>query len=1316
MKTAVRWLLWLTSGALLLLLSTLGLMWVWINADSSFNTALLHAARWLPAGHSLQTREVQGSIAEGGHIGWLRWQHGGLSVEASGVYLRWSPAALLEGKLHISELAVNTLRVQDQRPAAPDSPIVPPTQLGLPLKVQASVRVGALQWLSSTPQDFGAFGFEYIFDSDQHKLDKGYADILSNKFNFSGQLQAQGNLALVLQVAGTVRQAMPGSAESLEVRAQAELNGFLAGQGSKLTLSASLQPRVGQDLRRQNAPAAMQAQLSAQVTPWQTQKIIQAQGQWQRLNLAALWPQLPQTRLDGTLTVQPRGPSWQARVQLRNTLPGSLDQQRVPLQSADAELSYLQGGWRVQALQALGAGGKILAQGQLPAAAQGVGLSPWQAQMQVADINPAAIDSRLPADAIGGNISARQETQGIHFEVKLAGRVIALSGLNQPPVPNTTPGLQLLAQGVWTDPQLRLSQLRITTDQAQLQAQLDYHTTEYAGQGQLTLDVPGLRATVAGQLGRTDGAGSSTLDLSDAALAMRWLERWPGMRQRLGPALAATQLNGQAHLSAQWRGGWQNQGHDLALVAQVRSPRFDWAPRSNAAASATQPAGRSRELQIDASGTRDHFVLEGQGEVDFKQQQMAWRTRVQANRTPTDAWQAQLQQLDLDLRVGQPQQLWQLALGDPAGSGSATTVAPPGVLLDWTTSAQRQTLNVAAGQAHLKGPLGGISLVQWQPLRWSQDQASADSTKTPPPQWQSQGKIDRLPLAWVDLLGSKTLADLGLGSDLTFSGQWDAAQSDTLHASLLLERSSGDLHLLAGTVGDQAVPAGMRETRLQVNLDGDRLSGNLRWDSQRAGRALMAVSTQLQRQNQTWALPGTAPVGGSLQLDMPPMDAWSVLAPPGWRMRGTMNAHVNLDGTVDQPQWSGTLRANDLALRSLVDGIDFGQGRFEARLHDQQLDISSFSLRGAGASGAQGDNSAVGGTLDITGSAQLRPALPAERRLHLQLQAKAQALRLSARPDRRITVSGKLSADWLDAKLTVRGALLADQALVTLPEASTPQLGSDVVVRGADRLKLEPRPAASNATRPDKTPQIDLEVELDPGKDFQIRGMGVETRLAGKLKLSAKNLTQPNLNGTLRTVDGTYRAYGQRLDIERGLIRFNGPADNPALTVLAIRPKLTQRVGVQISGTALAPVITLYADPDLPEADKLGWLLLGRSPNGGGAETAVLQQAALALLGKTGQGVTDSLSQALGLDEISFGSGGGTASSNSSDTAGTGSGSASITLGKRLSKDFYVAYESSFNGAMGVLRIFYDLSKNLTLRAQTGVESAVDLIYTLRYD
>jgi translocation and assembly module TamB len=35
---------------------------------------------------------------------------------------------------------------------------------------------------------------------------------------------------------------------------------------------------------------------------------------------------------------------------------------------------------------------------------------------------------------------------------------------------------------------------------------------------------------------------------------------------------------------------------------------------------------------------------------------------------------------------------------------------------------------------------------------------------------------------------------------------------------------------------------------------------------------------------------------------------------------------------------------------------------------------------------------------------------------------------------------------------------------------------------------------------------------------------------------------------------------------------------------------------------------------------------------------------------------------------------------------------------------------------MGVFTIFYDLSRRLTLRARTGEQSAIDLIWTLRYD
>ena len=128
----------------------------------------------------------------------------------------------------------------------------------------------------------------------------------------------------------------------------------------------------------------------------------------------------------------------------------------------------------------------------------------------------------------------------------------------------------------------------------------------------------------------------------------------------------------------------------------------------------------------------------------------------------------------------------------------------------------------------------------------------------------------------------------------------------------------------------------------------------------------------------------------------------------------------------------------------------------------------------------------------------------------------------------------------------------------------------------------------------------------------------------------------------------------------------------------------------------------------MPEAEKLAWMVLSRSGANGGAESAMLQQAALALLGGNGKGLSGGLASALGLDELSFA--GSAANSDGSTT------SATVTLGKRISRDFYVAYERSLAGTLGTFSIFYDLSRRFTLRARTGEQSAIDLIFTVPYD
>jgi translocation and assembly module TamB len=299
-------------------------------------------------------------------------------------------------------------------------------------------------------------------------------------------------------------------------------------------------------------------------------------------------------------------------------------------------------------------------------------------------------------------------------------------------------------------------------------------------------------------------------------------------------------------------------------------------------------------------------------------------------------------------------------------------------------------------------------------------------------------------------------------------------------------------------------------------------------------------------------------------------------------------------------------------------------------------------------------------------------------------------------------LSGHIDAKRDASGTVVNGKLHIDQALIVLPEQGTPKLGNDVVVRNAAApiTRKEAKEVEESAKTPSQ--KVQVAVDIDLGSDFHLRGAGVDTRLRGTLAVSGESVTQPRIVGTITAAGGEYRAYGQHLEIERGLIRFTGSPENPSLDVLAIRPNITQRVGVQVSGTALNPFVQLYSEPDMPDAEKLAWLVTGRAAPATGAESALVQQAALALLASRSGGGGTGIAQKIGLDELSF--------------SRQGAEGPSVTLGKRFGQHVYAAYERGLSGAMGTLYIFYDISRKLTVRAQAGERQAVDLIYTFTFD
>lgn len=1294
---ALRISLYLFTATLLLVLALAGALWLWSGTGTSLATSLGQLARYLPAGQTLEAKEVTGSLRGGGRIGWLRWQQGELSVELRDVTIAWSLRPLLGGELRLGQVAAKHLRIDDRRPAAALAAATPPTDLRLPVKVDAPFTVDTVEWARAGSTSLQATGLagHYIFDSYSHILDGGQVHISSGNYQIKASLQAQSPMALSVQLDGSVQTTLPSSPQPVLVQAHASITGPLAGRDAALALQAELVPTLKATPTPSRSQPVMQASVSARIQPWQVQPVARLEARWQALDLAALWPQAPQTRLAGTASITPASPGWQAGIQLTNTLSGPWDQQHLPLERLDATVEFVDGQWTVNSLQATGAGGRIDAKGQFSAAPHSTksstdaATSPrparWQGRATVYGINTAALDSRLAAATLDGLLTAQQSPSGITFEARLqaakdkaaAPRIGAIK--TDATVKRTLAGLRLKtvhAQGLWSAPTLTLTTLAVQTDDAQLQGQLTFDTVSQAAKGQLTLSLPGAQAALAGHMASNRGQGELSVRMTDAALASRWVARLPGTP----PAWSQTSIQGAAELTGRWQGGWQQQGQALQIQASLRAPRLDL----HTAGQPAEQAWHLRDGQADLSGTLRALTLSTRGQMEAGTQRLKLQAQAHGGRLSEGRWQARLDSAQLTMQDSLKPGIWTVQLSDS-------------VSFNWKQSGPTQTLDIFAGSARLSGPVPGTATVSWQPARWSQHMTGTTART----EWRSQGRINDLPLAWLDRLGQSQMANLGLRGDLLFGGQWDASSDDTLRLRATLERTSGDLLLQTDASAAATLRAGVREARLLVTAEGERLSARLNWDSERAGQARADVSTHLQLQDGTWRWPTDAALAGTLKIQLPPVGAWSLLAPPGWRLRGTLDADAVLSGTRGAPQWRGNLMAQDLAVRSVVDGIDFSQGRLRASLEGQRLDIHEFILHGAGG--------ASGGQLSVTGSVlwlpAVGPASPAVSRLRMELDATAQALRVSARADRRLAVSGKLSARLSEASLAIRGTLKADSALFILPEDTAPQLGDDVLVRTpGNRPASTAAPTAAAGAR--VTP--DVAITLDLGQDFQVRGRGLATRLAGSLELrSAGRAPVPSLTGALRTVRGTYKAYGQQLDIEEGVLRFFGPYDNPALDILAIRPNLQQRVGVQISGTALSPVVRLYAEPDLPEAEKLAWLVLGRAGASGGAESAVLQQAALALLGSKGKGISSGLADALGLDELALRGG----ASNTNGTTG-----ATVTLGKRVSRDFYMAYERSLAGTLGTLYIFYDLSRRLTLRAQTGEQSAVDLIFTIRYD
>ncbi len=617
-------------------------------------------------------------------------------------------------------------------------------------------------------------------------------------------------------------------------------------------------------------------------------------------------------------------------------------------------------------------------------------------------------------------------------------------------------------------------------------------------------------------------------------------------------------------------------------------------------------------------------------------------------------WMAQVERLDVSAWDGRSP-----PSGTPATGTAWVAARDLKAELDFDGQGGLTRVQADAGRLQL-GP--AVALV------WDAVQLQFD---TPRPSLQLRARID--PFALAPLL-ARLQPGMGWQGDLRVGARLDIRADERLQAEVVVEGYEGDLHL-AGSDGLQLL--GLSEARLALSVN----DGVWLFTPRLKGRILGEIggSVRMRTAPQNRWPAADAQLEGQIQAQVADIGIWSAWVPPGWRLAGELRTTATISGTYGEARYHGEVTGKGLAVRNLLAGVNVSSGQIDLRLEGDSARIERFTLRGGE------------GSLSLTGGASFEP------RFEARLQAKAERFRVLARVDRSITASGDAELVLSSEQGRLDGRLKVDEGFFDASQKDAPSLDNDVSIRQPDVAEqtVEKPP-------PNQPWRLGLGVDIGLGEQLRFRGWGVDTGLRGDLRLTGF-WGQPALHGRIYSQDGSYAAYGQKLAIDRGIVEFLGPVGDPRLDVLALRPNIDIQAGVLITGNAMSPRVRLYSNPELSESEKLSWLVLGRAPDGlGRSDTALLQRAAVALLAGEGEAPTDALLKRLGIDEFSLRQGDGEVR----ETV--------ISLGKQLSRRWYLGYERGVNSTTGTWQLIYRIAQRFTLRAQSGLDNSLDMIWVWR--
>ena len=440
---------------------------------------------------------------------------------------------------------------------------------------------------------------------------------------------------------------------------------------------------------------------------------------------------------------------------------------------------------------------------------------------------------------------------------------------------------------------------------------------------------------------------------------------------------------------------------------------------------------------------------------------------------------------------------------------------------------------------------------------------------------------------------------------------------------------------------------------------------------------------------------GAGQLDGSLAIRDIDLSPYRPLVAGMTQLEGKLAGDVEVGGNLSLPSMTGPIALTGVKVQGEGLPVSLSDAQFTVDFDGNSADIDGYLVGNDARWGIDGE--AAWPTLeDWTASLNLDGAKnPLE--LHI-----AGIGRMRVAPDLEINASPTL--------LKLRGDVKVPWTRIEVdqvpPSAVSPSSDTIIIERPSDEDTSNPAELADGSDTAKALNEagmaLDVRIGIHIGPDARLEAMGLKTKLRGDLDVrQSKGGVQ--VFGEVNLVDGTYKSFGQDLQISKGQVLLAGPPSSPRLNIEAIRdPDNIEddvTAGVRVTGFASSPSVEIFSDPSMDESSALSYLLRGEGLDSDTSSDSAVTSALIGMsLAQSGQ-VVGQIGETFGVRDLSL------------DSSGSGDDSQVVVSGY-IAPDLKLSYGVGLFSPIAELTLRYKLFRNLYAEAVSGTAQAVDLLYS----